>query len=70
MTYNNSDPRGVEAFERARTGNYGNNEEEAVTHCDLCGEPIYYDERYYNIGELIVCQSCVKDGERSAWDWE
>lgn len=35
-------------------------------HCEICGDPIYDQEMFYELDEHIYCESCVFDGYKTA----
>lgn len=46
---------------------YDQQEAREVFHsCDICDQPIYEDDTYYNVGGNVYCESCVDDGRRTA----
>lgn len=34
--------------------------------CEECGEKIYDGDEYYEIGDFIFCEACVRGGYRTA----
>lgn len=39
---------------------------EAVLHCDMCGEPIYEGDTYYDIAGDRICANCMDGYSRIA----
>ena len=35
-------------------------------HCDLCDEPIYDGDEYYELDDHKYCEACVQGGYRTA----
>lgn len=33
----------------------------ALVHCDICGEPLYSGDSYYNVDDTIYCTDCMDD---------
>ena len=62
MRYRNDDPMGEYAFERARTGNYGEDyEDDPVMYCENCDDPIYSGDIYYDFDGFVVCDGCLPE---------
>lgn len=38
-----------------------NADDKAIYVCKDCGEGIYYGDRFYGFGDIILCESCVFD---------
>lgn len=68
MQYSNNDPMAVAVMEADRLGNDDYDEPRVCLYCGECGGVIYEDERYYEFGEMIVCDSCIEGHERTA-EW-
>jgi hypothetical protein len=60
MIYSSDDPRGINAMEQARLGNYGNDYEEE-NWCDDCGQEhpsfLYYSTSKHR---YVGCDSCIE----------
>lgn len=66
MIYRNNDIAALYAMEADRLGNNDCAEPRVCLYCPECGEPIYEDERYYEINGIIICDSCIEHYERTA----
>lgn len=65
MMYMNNTEAAILAMERDRTGNYGNDQDEEVKYCPICGaeDPdCFYREKG---GELAGCCECL---QKVDWD--
>jgi formylmethanofuran dehydrogenase subunit E len=38
----------------------------AVDTCNICGEDIYEGESYYDIENIIICNSCIEEFKKVA----
>lgn len=34
-------------------------EEEPVMYCDICGEPMYYEDDSWYINQKVYCKDCI-----------
>ena len=60
MVYKNNTLDAVMAMERARTGNYGEDEYDTSPECcEVCGD--YYDEMYEYNGKTYMCLRCLQE---------
>lgn len=41
-------------------------EPEVYAHCEICDEPIYDGDEYYNLDGHKYCEACVQSGYRTA----
>lgn len=39
-------------------------EDKPTTRCDICGEPLYDGDAYYDVMGEKYCESCMKDAFR------
>ncbi len=61
MLYSNNDPRAVGAMfnEHYRE----DKEPEIYAYCDICDEPIYDGDKYYDINGIKYCEACINSCE-------
>lgn len=69
MVYRNDDPMALSAMEEERLGGEVHNAPRQCLRCSDCGDPIYEDERYYEIDGNVICDGCLENHERTAI-WE
>lgn len=47
------------------------NEPDVAFECDVCENPIYVEEEYYNIlGEYRICSKCIEEFKKTAWRFD
>lgn len=66
MVYRNDDPMALSAMEEERLGGEVHNAPRQCLRCSDCGDPIYEDERYYEIDGNVICDGCLENHERTA----
>ena len=43
-----------------------NYDEEPLMYCEGCDKPIYQDDVYYEVNDIILCEDCIYDCMRHA----